>query len=284
MNITIRPVKDAADSHHIEEIALAAWGCDGIDVIPGHLSLTVAKENGGIVLLCFDDDRPVGFCWSFWAYMEKERKWKCASHQAGVIPEYKGKGIGEKIKWAQREVAREKGFDLMTWTFDPLQTINGSLNIRKLGAVCNTYYQNLYGDLDDDLNRGIPTDRFSVSWWLDSAWVDRHATQSFQRDTAEMIKETDGSFLNQVDIVDDHPMFIETDYTSTLSQGPKRLLLHVPRDFHALKRYNHAAAIEWRLHSRAMFEAAFAAGYSVIDLLRAQHVCYYLFERDWHPD
>lgn len=283
MNLTIRPIKNAADGRHIEHIAMAAWGSDGLDAIPGHLSLTVAKENGGVVLLCFDGERPIGFCWGFWAYNETDRSWKCASHQAGVIPDYKGKGIGEKIKWAQREYVQKKGFNLMTWTFDPLQTINGSLNIRKLGAVCNTYYENLYGELDDELNRGIPTDRFSASWWLQSNWVEQHADRSFQRESIEALTATDDIFLNQVDLISDIPHIIYKDHAALLAQQPKRLICHVPRDYHGVKRYDMQLAIDWRMHSRTLFQDAFAAGYSVVDLLRAQHVCYYLFERDWHP-
>ena len=181
MNLTIRPLKTAEDGRDLEKIQLAAWGTEGRDVIPDHLSLTVAKENGGVILLAYDDDangRPIGFCWGFWAYIEQEKRWKCASHMAGVIPEYKGKGVGEKIKWAQRKFTLQKGFDQMTWTFDPLETMNGKLNIHKLGAVCSTYYENLYGDMEDDLNRGIPSDRFGVDWWLASDWAKIHEDRS----------------------------------------------------------------------------------------------------------
>ena len=72
MNLTIRPIKSSEDARHIEQIGMAAWGSDGLDAIPGHLSQTVAKENGGVILLAFDGERPIGFCWGFWAFVESQ--------------------------------------------------------------------------------------------------------------------------------------------------------------------------------------------------------------------
>src|SRR5207245_196426 len=53
--------------------------------------------------------------------------------------------------------------------FDPLEGVNASLNIAKLGAVTHKYYPNLYGSsMADGLNSGLPTDRFEVEWWIAS--------------------------------------------------------------------------------------------------------------------
>ncbi len=281
MNLIIRPLKSAEDGRDLEEISMAAWGSDGLDVIPGHLSLTVAKENGGVILLAYDDDRPIGFCWGFWAYVEELQTWKCASHQAGVIPEYKGKGIGGRIKWAQREYTLQKGFDRMTWTFDPLETMNASLNIRKLGAVCNTYYKNLYGHMDDELNRGIETDRFSVDWWLASDWVQSHADNNRQIPTVDSVLEQGGMLLNQSCLKDGalSPQRLATP--ADLAHAPQHLLLQVPRDFQGVKKISLQTGVDWRLHTRELFTAAFANGYTAIDLILGDPVCHYLFKKNW---
>ena len=286
MNLTIRPLKTAEDGRHLEHIAMAAWGSDGLDAIPSHLSLTVAKENGGVILLAYDEDAdnlPIGFCWGFWAYMETEDKWKCASHQAGVIPAYKGQGIGEKIKWAQRDFTLKKGFDLMTWTFDPLETINGALNIRKLGAVCSTYHINLYGNLDDELNRGIETDRFSVDWWLSSEWVEVHQNGGRRSPTVGTILADGGLMLNQSN--QKNGVLTPDDRLSPadLEHVPRYLLLQVPRDFQGVKRADIETGVAWRMHTRQLFTAAFAHGYSVIDLIPGDPICHYLFEKNWTP-
>ncbi|MEM9777140.1 MAG: GNAT family N-acetyltransferase [Chloroflexota bacterium] len=283
MNLTIRPIKSAEDGRHIEQIGMAAWGSDGLEAIPGHLSQTIAKENGGVVLLAFDGDRPIGFCWGFWAYVESKQKWKCASHMAGVIPEYKGKGLGAKLKWAQRAYALKKGFDWMTWTYDPLETMNGSLNIRKLGAVCNTYYQNLYGLLDDELNRGIETDRFGVDWWLSSGWVESHESKKPEQPTVDSILADDGLLLNQS--YEKNRLLIPEELIDVdmLNQGPRYLLLQVPRDFQGVKKSSIASGIAWRMHTRKLFTTAFDNNYTVIDLILGDPICHYLFENNWKP-
>jgi predicted GNAT superfamily acetyltransferase len=62
-----------------------------------------------------------------------------------VLPEYRGQGIGYRLKLAQRDFAIEQGIRLVVWTFDPMLAPNAHLNIRKLGVVCHTYYENYYG-------------------------------------------------------------------------------------------------------------------------------------------
>ena len=86
------------------------------------------------------------------------------SHMMGVLPEYRRQGLGRELKLAQRERALAGGFDLMEWTFDPLQALNAHLNFAKLGVVCDEYGVNIYGESSSALHRGTPTDRFVVQW------------------------------------------------------------------------------------------------------------------------
>ncbi len=90
---------------------------------------------------------------------------------AGVHPDYRDQRRRLRLKLAQREHVLAQGIDLITWTFDPLETRNASLNFHKLGAVCNTYIRNLYGAMRDGLNAGLPSDRFQVDWWIRSERV-----------------------------------------------------------------------------------------------------------------
>ncbi len=75
------------------------------------------------------------------------------------------------LSWRSVRHVLAQGIDLITWTFDPLETRNATLNFHKLGAVCNTYFPNLYGDMRDGLNAGLPSDRFQVDWWIASERV-----------------------------------------------------------------------------------------------------------------
>ena len=47
---------------------------------------------------------------------------------------------------AQYRRTLELGQDLITWTFDPLESKNGHLNLNRLNAVVKRYYVNLYGE------------------------------------------------------------------------------------------------------------------------------------------
>ncbi|NJN84274.1 MAG: hypothetical protein HC802_19660, partial [Caldilineaceae bacterium] len=99
-------------------------------------------------------------------------KLKACSHMLGVLPEWQGQRVGLRLKLAQREAVLRQGLtDWVTWTYDPLYRPNGVFNIHRLGATCNTYARNVYGELQDDLNRGVPSDRCQVDWRLNSPHV-----------------------------------------------------------------------------------------------------------------
>src|SRR2546428_11867825 len=85
---------------------------------------------------------------------------------AGVRPGLQDRGIGFLLKRAQRQEALERGLDRMVWTYDPLQSLNASFNLRKLGVTASRYYVDYYGEMPDAINRGLPSDRLVVDWRL----------------------------------------------------------------------------------------------------------------------
>ena len=85
------------------------------------------------------------------------------SHMAGVLPEFRG-GLGFRLKLAQRDRALAQGYDLIEWTFDPMQAMNAHFNFAKLGGVVEEYAPNFYGESTSALHRGTPTDRVVLSW------------------------------------------------------------------------------------------------------------------------
>jgi predicted GNAT superfamily acetyltransferase len=95
------------------------------------------------------------------------------SHMLAVLPEYRNVGLGRRLKLAQRDDALARGFDLMEWTFDPLEIKNAHLNIARLGAIARRYMRNIYGPSTSPLQGGLPTDRLVVEWWLRSERVRR---------------------------------------------------------------------------------------------------------------
>ena len=97
------------------------------------------------------------------------------SHMLGVKSEYRNTGLGRRLKLFQREDAIAHGYDLMEWTFDPLEIKNAYFNLERLGAIARRYNINQYGITTSPLQGFLPTDRLVAEWWLKSERVDRIA-------------------------------------------------------------------------------------------------------------
>jgi predicted GNAT superfamily acetyltransferase len=267
--ITIRSLESVADMLQVEELQRAVWAGDETEVIPVHMLLTVA-HNGGLLHGAFDGERLIGFVFGFLGTDSQSSdrvamaRLKHCSHQLGVHPGYRGRGVGFKLKLAQREIVIDQGIRLATWTYDPLMSGNAHLNIRLLGTVCGSYLCNVYGDLRDDLNRGLPSDRFLVEWWLTSARVSARLDGSRRPLDLAQFQSGGAQVLNAARPDRDglpQPADGYSEPEGTFS------LVEIPSDFLAIKRKDSQLALAWRLQSREIFERAFAAGYIVTDFV-----------------
>jgi len=272
MTITIRSVTTIAECRILERLQAEVWQCNDIEVVPDHAVFTLAKE-GNVVLLALDGEKPVGFAFGFLALTDK-RQLKYASHMVGVLLAYQNQGVGYRLKLAQREALLARGIRLMTWTFDPLQTRNARFNLRKLGAVCHTYYSNLYGTMRDGLNQGLPSDRFRADWWLD---------------TPRVTARIGGRFV-QTEKFETCPVLNPATRLSTgLLVPPDKFsgpaaefcLVEVPPDIDVLKVEEPELALAWRLQTREIFTNTFAANYMAVDLTRRQDRTFYLLQKNW---
>jgi predicted GNAT superfamily acetyltransferase len=274
MNVVIRPVGTHAAYQAIEQVQLQAWGMPAIEVVPGSMLLT-AQRHGGLVLGAFTpDDQLVGFAFGF-VGRDKHGRIHHHSHQTAVMPAFQHANIGYHLKLAQREHVLQQGIPMITWTFDPLQSRNAYLNIHKLGATCCTYLPDLYGTMPDARNAGLPSDRFEVEWHLEST----HVTQRLGAPPADRPAQ-----LADVPLLNPEPL-VEPDHarTATLLQH-QRVLIEIPANIEAIKAANIDHAQAWRRHTRALFAAAFAAGYTVTDLFVGDGRSYYVLEHFWRPD
>lgn len=274
MSIIIRAAHTSEDCRAIEQLQAQIWGYSS-GVVPFHLLLTVAKE-GGVVLLALDRGEPVGFAFGFPA-LTADGQLKIASHQAGVLPDRQDQGLGYQIKLAQREATLALGIKLMTWTFDPLQGRNARFNLRKLGAVGKTYTTNLYGEMTDAINQGLPSDRFTVDWWLDSAHVSRRLAG---QDLEPSLETLAYPILNPGQ---PHPDGVSAPDRFDLPHG-SHCLVEIPADLGRLKSSRPDIALTWRLQTRQIFQAAFDNGYTAVDFLRRDGRNYYLLQQNWQHD
>jgi predicted GNAT superfamily acetyltransferase len=166
--IHIQPLTSLEHFERCVVLQLEVWGYSDGDVIPRRV-FVVAQRIGGQVVGAFDGETLVGFAMSLPGY--RDGKPYLHSHMLAVLPQYRNLGIGRRLKLAQRDDAIARGFNLMEWTFDPLEIRNAHLNIARLGVIVRRYQPDFYGPSSSPLQGGLPTDRLYAEWWLRSSRV-----------------------------------------------------------------------------------------------------------------
>lgn len=287
--VTLRLVKSIEGVEHFVELQRIVWGSDPLDIVPNHVTVTVFK-NGGALLGAYADDGPpatggmvgAAFWWLGVAPVTSEGgatalKLKICSHMAGVLPAWQGRRIGLLLKLKQRELVLEQGLtDWVTWTYDPLQRVNAVLNLHRLRATCNSYFRNVYGTMHDALNAGSPSDRFQVDWHLNSERVLR-AVATTSESSASRSATAPGEIPPDWHLLPTaqgrHGLVWPVEVEPPLDGVP--LAVPIPDDINLVRRMDRELGLAWRLYTRTVFEAAFAAGYTAVD-------CVHLADKGWH--
>ena len=269
--IVIEPVEDLEGFHACERLQKEVWGFEDLAVVPDHVLLTVVK-GGGVLLGAFAEEggrrEMVGFVLSFFGRTEDGTLKHC-SLMAAVKDGWRDKGLGYKLKLAQREHVLRQGVGLITWTFDPLESRNAHFNFNKLGCVAARYLVNYYGSLRDERNRGLPTDRFLCEWHLRAPRVEhrvREGFPGFAEDLAARLPRV-------LEAQGDGPGPVKPDVEE------ERVLVEIPPDFQALKRGSLELALRWRLAAREALSHYMGRGYVATGLLRDRGRSFLLLEK-----
>jgi len=130
----------------------------------------VGEKIGGHVLGAYDGATLVAF--AFGLPGVRDGRTYIHSHMLAVKHELRNTGLGREMKLFQRELAMSEGFELIEWTFDPLEIKNAYFNVEKLGVVARRYVVNQYGITSSPLQGGLPSDRLVAEWWLRSERVE----------------------------------------------------------------------------------------------------------------
>lgn len=144
------------------------WGFSDAELVPLRI-FSLAPKIGGQVVGAWDGETLVGFAMAIPG--NRNRHPYLHSHMVAVKEGYRNSGLGRKIKLFQREDAIERGYELMEWTFDPLEIKNSYFNLERLGAIARRYNVNQYGITNSLLQGLLPTDRLVAEWWLTSQRV-----------------------------------------------------------------------------------------------------------------
>ncbi|WP_100402722.1 GNAT family N-acetyltransferase [Bacillus sp. FJAT-42315] len=256
---TIRLFETYEDFKKMADLERLIWG---IEPIPENQTM-IAHKNGGLALGAFDGDQLIGFSYSFAGFREGH-SYLC-SHNLGIHPDYQKQGIGDALKKAQRQEAIKLGYSLITWTYDPLESVNGYLNLSKLNGVCRTYIEDCYGDMPDSFSEGMPTDRFMIEWHIKEDYLDQ--PNEWSEEGAKMAASWGAN--------EDGILFI--DELNVQLEGEK-WLVPVPKNFQEIRQTNSQVALQWKKTYRKLFNQLFDAGYVAVKLIRTkeEHVNYYL--------
>lgn len=251
--IIIRELESTDEMRSVERLQKEIWGIPDLEVVP-HYQLIAAKESGGVLLGAFDGDELAGFVYGFVGFERGVTVHH--SHMLAVKPEYRSQNLGVRLKTAQRQQVLEQGITIMTWTFDPLQSLNAYFNFNKLGVVADRYYTDFYGtDVASFLHRN-GTDRLWVSWHLTSKRVNESLNG-------------DGPSVSMENI----PVLVavcETGAPLLLRHSAlaERIAIEIPKDISLLEKENRELAHNWRLATRRVFVEAIGAGFVVEAFVR----------------
>ena len=154
-----------------------AFGLPDLELSPRR-HLIVSRQAGGWTLGAFVAERMVGFVHHLAAVRGNEIFGY--SHMMAVAKDYQNKGVGARLKWAQRERALSEGRKWIKWTWDPMQARNAHFNLNRLGAIVEAYAENFYGidysaDASITARIGLPSDRLFATWHVDSERVGKLA-------------------------------------------------------------------------------------------------------------
>lgn len=228
--IVIRQVESFAELRAVEEMQKEVWGVPDLDVVPAtHLVAVVAA--GGVLLGAFDGELLAGFVYGFVAQEDGEIAHH--SHMLAVKHAYRNFNLGYKLKLAQREAVLAQNINVITWTFDPLQSLNAYFNFAKLGVIAERYVVNFYGEEATSFLHQTGTDRFWVKWILNSERVIKRLNKDM-----------------------------------SLEEPADKVLIEIPGDINAVHEESPERAREWRERTRRQFTEAVDAGYVVRDFYR----------------
>ncbi len=250
VDIVVRDIDGQAEMRFVEELQKEVWGLPDLDVVP-LTQLVAAKASGGVVIGAFDRDILVGFAYGFAGYEEGHVTHH--SHMLAVMPSFRSFNIGYLLKVAQRKKVIEQGIERMTWTFDPLQSLNAYFNFNKLGVVSDRYFVNFYGEDEASFLHRNGTDRLWVTWLLNSCHVHERldgAVAAFEPGNVNHLVEVGKDYAPRRRAFDE-------------GSSDELAVIEIPADINGLAREKSEIASQWREATRSAFTKAIALGYLI---------------------
>ncbi len=244
--IQVRECTTIAEFDSCVALQREAFGLPDLEISPRR-HLIVSRQAGGWTLAAFSGERMVGFVHHLAAVRPNNEVYGY-SHMMAVARDYQNKGVGARLKWAQREKALSEGRTFIKWTWDPMQSRNAHFNLNRLGVTVASYIDNFYGtdyfadptQAEEDLP-GLQSDRLVARWALQAPHV---------------VTLSSGS----VNVVEGRPV----------------ASVEIPAEWSALVKRDTPRAREVQARVRSEFKKLFAAGLVCKALERGDQVSRYL--------
>jgi len=275
-DIQIRDLHTIEEFRQVVEAEKAIWGyTDQGDLVTVPVFIFTVHRGAALIGAYEPSGRMVGFAYAVVGM--KQGKPMLWSHMTGVLPEFRG-GLGFRLKLAQRERALAQGYDLIEWTFDPMQAMNAHFNFAKLGGVVEEYAPNFYGESTSTLHRGTPTDRVVLSWKITAPHVARRIEQASSALRVKSHEVTEAPIVNTT--------VMEGEWRKTkkidLTIKERRLWIEIPTGFTEMQQRAPERALAWRMDVRQMFDEYLAKGYRAVDFVLQRDAGFgrYLLARD----
>jgi chorismate synthase len=258
--VEIRELHTIDEMVAAEKIQKQVWG---LDTIPHPKELLIpVQHEGGLVAGAFNSNKElIGFIFGF----PTKDSSVLHSQLLATLDDWRGQGIGTSLKWFQRQWCLDRGYQDVRWTVDPLRAANAEVNIRHLGGISSTYYQDYYGVMQG-IDAGVPTDRLLVEWHLSSERVAARAKQT---------PEERGFPDAQLAIVVDKG----SPSHSILDLSCPSILIRLPDNFLNLSKRDTELALKWRFQTRKLFQKYFSKGYLITEFTRENWPAYLLEKR-----
>jgi len=302
-NIRVERYLRATVLNDVVELEKRVWKKEGYrEVNAPMLYFELAYLTNGLILTAFDEgvyspqereamakedpwyegDRPIGFAALFADFDHNGPFWYGA--RMGVDDRYQDKNVGDALVAALYDSAKERNIPRIRWTYDPLQSRNGYIYLRKMGGLVREIGFNYYSAVftNDQFNRGISTDRFIVEWMIGSDRV-RERMEEGKIPELDPAIITSENVINEIEIGADGLEMHGEKWLFQSNQSP--IFIEIPYDQDRLLRTDRVRAQSLRDKCRALFMHYLARGYVVTDFVlkkspdERRHV-YYRLDQD----
>jgi predicted GNAT superfamily acetyltransferase len=173
--VVVRECTTIAELDACVRLQREVFGLPDMEISPRR-HLIVSRAAGGWTLGAFVGDELVGFVHHLAAVRGDEIFGY--SHMMAVAESQQNRGLGARLKWAQRERAMAEGRGFIKWTWDPMRARNAHFNLNRLGVIVRAYVLNFYGtDYTTTAGEfgqplGLDSDRLFAEWHLRSPRVE----------------------------------------------------------------------------------------------------------------